>query len=61
MQSLIRAFQLHFRPARPDGRLDASTLDTLARLVAATQKAPNRLVNKYNFARRSNHVLALVG
>lgn len=32
---LIRAFQLHFRPALADGRLDAGTLDTLARLVAA--------------------------
>lgn len=32
---LVRAFQLHFRPARTDGRLDASTLDTLRRLVAA--------------------------
>jgi N-acetylmuramoyl-L-alanine amidase len=32
---LIRAFQLHFRPARADGRLDAGTLDTLRRLLAA--------------------------
>ena len=32
---LIRTFQLHFRPARADGRLDAGTLDTLRRLVAA--------------------------
>ena len=32
---LVRAFQLHFRPARADGRLDTGTLDTLARLVAA--------------------------
>ena len=31
---LIRTFQLHFRPARADGRLDAGTLDTLRRLVA---------------------------
>lgn len=31
----LRAFQLHFRPARTDGRLDRSTLDTLARLWAA--------------------------
>lgn len=34
-RSVVRAFQLHFRPARPDGRLDRSTRDTLARLVAA--------------------------
>ena len=32
---LMRTFQLHFRPARADGRLDAGTLDTLRRLVAA--------------------------
>ena len=32
---VVRAFQRHFRPARVDGRLDRSTLDTLARLVAA--------------------------
>jgi N-acetylmuramoyl-L-alanine amidase len=32
---VLRAFQLHFRPARADGRLDAATLDTLTRLVAA--------------------------
>jgi N-acetylmuramoyl-L-alanine amidase len=32
---LIRTFQMHFRPARADGRLDAGTLDTLRRLVAA--------------------------
>lgn len=30
----LRAFQLHFRPARRDGRLDRSTLMTLERLVA---------------------------
>ena len=34
-RSVVRAFQLHFRPARLDGRLDRSTTDTLARLVAA--------------------------
>lgn len=33
--ALIRTFQMHFRPARADGRLDAGTLDTLQRLVAA--------------------------
>jgi N-acetylmuramoyl-L-alanine amidase len=32
---LMRTFQMHFRPARADGCLDASTLDTLRRLVAA--------------------------
>jgi len=32
---VARAFQSHFRPARVDGRLDAGTLDTLARLLAA--------------------------
>ena len=32
---VVRSFQLHFRPARTDGRLDAGTLDTLRRLVAA--------------------------
>ena len=34
-QIVLRAFQLHFRPARVDGRLDMSTRDTLKRLVAA--------------------------
>lgn len=32
---LVRSFQLHFRPARADGRLDAGTLDTMRRLVAS--------------------------
>jgi N-acetylmuramoyl-L-alanine amidase len=32
---VLHAFQLHFRPKRVDGRLDAATLDTLSRLVAA--------------------------
>ena len=32
---VLRAFQLHFRPAKVDGRLDHSTLRTLERLVAA--------------------------
>lgn len=35
LQIVITAFQLHFRPARVDGRLDHSTLDTLRRLVAS--------------------------
>jgi N-acetylmuramoyl-L-alanine amidase len=30
---VIRAFQLHFRPRRVDGRLDRSTLATLSRLL----------------------------
>jgi N-acetylmuramoyl-L-alanine amidase len=34
-RAVLRAFQQHFRPARADGKLDESTLDTLARLVAA--------------------------
>lgn len=42
-QMVLRAFQLHFRQARPDGRLDASTLETLARLVAATQENPQHI------------------
>lgn len=33
--AVIRSFQLHFRPARADGRLDRSTLATLESLVAA--------------------------
>jgi N-acetylmuramoyl-L-alanine amidase len=37
---VLRAFQLHFRPARVDSRLDASTLATLRRLVAALPDAP---------------------
>ena len=32
---VLRAFQLHFRQSRPDGRLDGSTLETLRRLVAS--------------------------
>jgi N-acetylmuramoyl-L-alanine amidase len=33
---VIRAFQLHFRPRRVDGRLDRSTLSTLTRLLTAS-------------------------
>ncbi len=36
---VIRAFQLHFRPRRVDGRLDRSTLSTLQRLVAARPRS----------------------
>lgn len=32
-QTVLKAFQLHFRQERPDGRLDRSTLDTLSRLA----------------------------
>lgn len=39
MAKVVRAFQLHFRPAKVDGRLDISTLRTLERLVAALQAA----------------------
>jgi N-acetylmuramoyl-L-alanine amidase len=39
MGIVVKAFQLHFRPERADGRLDASSLDTLARLVAALPDA----------------------
>ena len=35
---VLRAFQLHFRPRRVDGRLDSSTLLTLTRLVKAAQR-----------------------
>ena len=34
-ERVVRAFQRHFRPERPDGRLDLSTLATLERLMAA--------------------------
>jgi N-acetylmuramoyl-L-alanine amidase len=34
-EAAVRAFQRHFRPARVDGRVDRSTLDTLQRLLAA--------------------------
>ncbi len=35
MRVLVRTFQLHFRPQRADGRLDAGTLDTMRRLTEA--------------------------
>ncbi|WP_083567704.1 N-acetylmuramoyl-L-alanine amidase [Hyphomicrobium sp. CS1GBMeth3] len=38
LQTVLRAFQLHFRPCCCDGRLDHSTLDTLSRLEAAGLK-----------------------
>jgi N-acetylmuramoyl-L-alanine amidase len=42
-QIVLKAFQLHFRQARPDGRLDGSTLETLSRLASATQKSPEAI------------------
>lgn len=42
-QIVLKAFQLHFRQARPDGRLDHSTLDTLSRLASMTQKSPEAI------------------
>jgi N-acetylmuramoyl-L-alanine amidase len=33
--TVVRSFQLHFRPARPDGRVDRSTIATLEALLAA--------------------------
>lgn len=38
-QEAVVAFQRHFRPARVDGMADGSTLDTLARLLAALDRA----------------------
>jgi N-acetylmuramoyl-L-alanine amidase len=35
---VVTAFQRHFRPARVDGRIDQSTIDTLERLAAALPK-----------------------
>ena len=35
---VIRAFQRHFRPARVDGKIDHSTIDTLERLRAALRR-----------------------
>ncbi len=37
---VLRAFQLHFRPARVDARLDGSTAKTLARLLATLPPIP---------------------
>ncbi len=36
---VLRAFQLHFRPRRVDGRLDRSTILTIERLVATSGRA----------------------
>jgi N-acetylmuramoyl-L-alanine amidase len=32
--AVVRAFQRHFRPLRFDGVADASTIDTLSRLLS---------------------------
>jgi len=40
LENVVEAFQRHFRPKRVDGRADASTRDTLERLLAAAQAAP---------------------
>src|SRR5262249_14538876 len=39
LEKVVEAFQRHFRPARIDGRADASTRDTLARLLRARAQA----------------------
>ena len=40
LEQVVGAFQRHFRPARIDGRADASTLDTLRRLLALSRGTP---------------------
>jgi N-acetylmuramoyl-L-alanine amidase len=40
LENVVEAFQRHFRPERVDGRADASTRDTLIRLLAAARAAP---------------------
>ena len=40
LENVVQALQRHFRPARIDGRADASTRDTLRRLLAALQGTP---------------------
>jgi N-acetylmuramoyl-L-alanine amidase len=39
-EQVVQAFQRHFRPARIDGRADASTIDTLGRLLAGLRGTP---------------------
>jgi N-acetylmuramoyl-L-alanine amidase len=39
LEKAVEAFQRHFRPARIDGRADASTRDTLERLLIARSQA----------------------
>lgn len=43
LQTVLRAFQLHFRQGRPDGRLDRSTLDTLSRLTLPASRKDGRI------------------
>lgn len=43
MQTVVRAFQLHFRQGRCDGRLDGSTLDTLSRLTGGPGLKSDRI------------------
>jgi N-acetylmuramoyl-L-alanine amidase len=40
LEKVVEAFQRHFRQQRIDGRADASTRDTLGRLLAALQATP---------------------
>jgi N-acetylmuramoyl-L-alanine amidase len=44
LRTVLRAFQLHFRPACTDGRLDRSTLDTLSRLQLPESRKDGRFV-----------------
>lgn len=39
-ETVVSAFQRHFRPARVDGRADPATVETLVRLLAALQADP---------------------
>ncbi|ODR97713.1 N-acetylmuramoyl-L-alanine amidase [Methyloceanibacter superfactus] len=39
LEQVVEAFQRHYRPLRVDGRADASTRETLARLLAAARRA----------------------
>jgi len=43
LQTVLRAFQLHFRQSCCDGRLDRSTLDTLSRLEAPSCLKDDRI------------------
>jgi N-acetylmuramoyl-L-alanine amidase len=40
VEQVVQAFQRHFRPARIDGRADASMRETLARLLVARRGTP---------------------
>jgi N-acetylmuramoyl-L-alanine amidase len=40
LEKVVEAFQRHFRQGRIDGRADASTRDTLTRLLAAVKATP---------------------